>query len=209
MDENQSQPERDAVSETAGMIHVVASLVFEFLPVHNVVRCGATSKALHRAVLTSIRSASWPRPQAEDNWHGEAGAILALDNGAPTRPCPRTPSVDLRPAGDTVHGRALLSLLHRAFQAEPTEFIVKRHESASSVHQSAVGGVGIAVRIDAHKVESFPGQRDVGILGTARQERAKQAPVLRGLAVSSSELQDDVSGRDEQEGASPWQRCHI
>lgn len=173
--------------------------VLQWLPVPCAVHSGRTSKAFSRAALASLRRGTWATTRDDDcrGRHGsssteetaasseeeeEEGALLSQGGRL------GTPCLDLRSAGDAVDCAALLGLLGRGFKAGSTTPPMRQEERQ---RQSSTGGRSKASVEGVDVISSSGACSKSGIVFTP-SERKQERPVLRGLAVRSSALEDEV-----------------
>lgn len=182
------------------VIHNMGPLILQFLHVNHVVRCAVASKTFYKAALASIRSMSWPQFPLQDGWRGEAGtATVDVVEVAEPR-LVGTPCLDLRAAGDAIDENVVHSLPLRAFRVDPEGLQVTLQEFPKylpggiiSKTKQRVSGVA-----PEQGVEHGDTPLDIGTGGAsggAEPWEDAQAPVLRGLAVSSKRLTQKVGVR--------------
>lgn len=173
--------------------------VLQWLPVPSAVRSGGTSKAFSRAALASLRRGTWATTH-DDSCRGRHGGSSTEETAASSEEGEEgpllsqggrllgTPCLDLRSVGDAVDCAALQGLLERGFKASSTTPPVHQEECRrlSSTGERSKASVEGVDTISSTSAGSKPG------LVVAPSEREQELPVLRGLAVRSSAVDDEV-----------------
>lgn len=152
-----------------GMPDDLLERVLCFLPPTQALRCSRTSRAFLRAALASMERATWPADPGTTSCH--TNCCRAGNNSSTGSSSGRglfgTPCLDLRDAGDSVDSRALLAVLGRIF--------VKPGGSSNAAAAAAA-------------------RADVGgeAEGESRSYAVRKPAVLKGVAVRSAVIQDEV-----------------
>lgn len=201
-DEGQSSSKYHPLPVTTGsgakVVNVAASQVLEFLSMPHALRCSAASKAFLSASLASVKFASWQGIQPDDYWRGEAGTTILDAPALASQGLLGTPCVDVRAAGDAVDDKALLGLLRRAFRANGPDTSPRSPGRALSVDGIPSETVGVGSREHTESGQE-PLEKARETTGTARDDRTR-APILRGLAISSKALSDEVRNKGCEQG---------
>ena len=156
----------DAAHLRGGMPDDLLEQVLCFLTPTQALRCSRTSRAFLRAALASLERAN--------TWPADPGTAVpcrtAYHGGSSGSGLVGTPCLDLRDAGDAIDSRALLAVLGRAFV---------KPGGSSNVAAAAAARAGV--------------HGEGGGEGGTGSYAARKPAVLKGLAVRSAVIQDEVS----------------
>lgn len=185
------QPTPSGSGAGGKVIHNMGPMILQFLHMPHAVRCAVASKAFYNAAQASIRSMSWARFPVQDGWRGEAGTATedVVEGAKPL--LVGAPCLDLRAAGDAIDDDALYNLLRRAFRVNPKALQVTLHEFAKDLPSDIIS----EMKQDVERGNTSLDREARGAFWRAEPWQDAQAPVLRGLAVSSKRLTQKVSVR--------------
>lgn len=176
--------------------------VLHWLPVSQAVRCGAISKAFSAASVVALRHGVWIAASnstdyvSQDQYRsGDIEKFLLEPRGF------GTPCLDVRDVGDALDARGLLGLLAKGFKDTGTvdqSQTSRLHELTLGAPEKIAGtswAAGI-ISVDVRKMsdDTLASRRDHAAVpnGVGRPE---VYPVLKGLAMRSNTINDEVSWR--------------